>query len=82
MDANGSSESEFLEGLSCYCIVDLGAGLAHSGPACGVPLHADVRDANHNKKCCMDHTFFVRSFLTYTTPSLSKLLQALGQAFQ
>ena len=37
MDANGSSESEFLEGLSCYCIVDLGAGLAHSGPACGVP---------------------------------------------
>ena len=37
MDANGSSESEFLEGLSCYYIVDLGAGLAHSGPACGVP---------------------------------------------
>ena len=96
MDANGSSESEFLEGLSCYCIVDLGAGLAHSGPACGVPpmlhgwLHFNYSscwctwrvNAIHGKNCCMDHIFFVRSFLAYTTPSLSKLLQALGQAFQ
>ena len=39
-------------------------------------------NAIHGKNCCMDHIFFFRSFLAYTTPSLSKLLQALGQAFQ
>ena len=86
MDANGSSESEFLEGLSCYCIVDL--GLAWPTVAQHVEclhgwLHSNYSscwctwrvNAIHNTNCCMDHIFFVRSFLTYTTPSLSKLLQ-------
>ena len=86
MDANGSSESEFLEGLSCYCIVDLAQhveclhGWLHFNySSCWCTWRVN---AIHGKNCCMDHIFFFRSFLAYTTPSLSKLLQALGQAFQ